>query len=137
MHPRSRSDQPLLLTYVNNGSILTSTTDLIMDFGTKKKKFQQKSSKSHPVISTQLNTSSNLKTQSLSAPTISRPHEIPQSSETSIDSELNYHLPTSNSDSLTDTEIIRKHVSFQKNAATNYSINDCREYMNFIVLKVL
>ncbi|CAG9798536.1 unnamed protein product [Chironomus riparius] len=74
--------------------------------------------------------------ESLSTPTINRPNENQNLSRTSIDSELDSHLSICNSDSLTDTEIIRKHVSFQKNAATNYSINDCREYMIFIDLKV-
>ncbi|KAL7043680.1 hypothetical protein ACKWTF_001621 [Chironomus riparius] len=110
---------------MNNESILTSTTDTSMDFDPRKKKFHQKSSKSHSIISNQIKTSSNRKSESLSTPTINRPNENQNLSRTSIDSELDSHLSICNSDSLTDNEIIRKHVSFQKNAATNYSINDC------------
>lgn len=136
MSIRSRSNQPILLTYVNHEAISKDTADQTMEIDTKKSNSQQKSSKSHPVVSSHISKPSNSKIQSISAPIISRPDEVQQLSKISTDSELNYQLPISNSVILTDTEILNKIALFQKTVATNYSINDCREYINFIVLKI-
>lgn len=120
---------------MNHEAISKDKADKTMEIDTKKSKSQQKSSKSYPAVSSHISKPSNSKIKSTSAPIISRPDEVQQLSKISMDSELNYQLPISNSDIFTDTEILNKNALFQKNVATNYSINDCREYINFIVLK--
>jgi hypothetical protein len=119
------------MTSASSELILKATTVETMEID---KKSQQNTSKSHPVVSTQISKPTNSKIQSVSAPIISRPDIDPQLSKIAIDSELNFQLPYS-SDILTDTEILSKDASFQKNITSNYSINDCREYINFIALK--
>ena len=127
---RSKSYQPIILNYMCHESISKDSSDNTMYFGTKKEteNVKHKPSKSYPTVSDQSKIAKSSKIKSVSAPSIKTIDTVKNLTKSSKDSELSSQLSISTSGFLSDPEILNKNVSFQKTAATNYSIKDCSEY---------